>query len=47
MGVGAVTGVATYRELGLMTLGFAGQNVPSCTMIAPCWRITTSALSSE
>lgn len=26
---------------------FTGQNVPSCTMIDRCWRITTSALSFE
>lgn len=35
------------RGLTMTTFGFAGQNVPSCTMTAQYWRITTSALFSE
>lgn len=35
------------QRAGHGDLGFAGQNAPSCTMIAQCWRITTSALFSE
>lgn len=47
MEVGEVARVPIYRGLKTMTFDFAGRNVPSCTMTAPCWRITTSALFSE
>jgi hypothetical protein len=40
-------GEVSSTVLDMKTFGFAGQNVPSCTMIAQCWRITTSALFSE
>lgn len=42
-----LNGSGEVARISMMTFGFAGQNVPSCTMTAQCWRITTSALFSE